>query len=116
MDRDQLKCRCCGVNNCTPQLVMLLHDLELEWMFPLHISSGYRCEKHNAAVGGATHSKHMEGLAVDVELEPDEIDKFILVAKNVGFRGIGKGKNFVHIDLGPKRSWAYDEHGKVIAA
>ena len=33
---------------------------------PLHISSGYRCPKVNALVGGASSSAHMEGRAADV--------------------------------------------------
>ena len=32
---------------------------------PIEISSGYRCPELNAAVGGASTSQHMQGLAVD---------------------------------------------------
>ncbi len=34
---------------------------------PLYISSGYRCEELNAAIGGSKTSAHMLGLAADFE-------------------------------------------------
>jgi hypothetical protein len=33
---------------------------------PIHVTSGYRSPKLNAAVGGAPNSMHMEGLAADI--------------------------------------------------
>lgn len=33
---------------------------------PLHVTSGFRCPKLNAAVGGRPASLHLEGLAADV--------------------------------------------------
>lgn len=36
---------------------------------PVRISSGYRCPELNAAIGGAKDSKHMLGLAADIECQ-----------------------------------------------
>ncbi|MDE7460202.1 MAG: peptidase M15 [Paramuribaculum sp.] len=33
---------------------------------PLIVTSGYRCAALNSAVGGARHSHHMRGMAVDI--------------------------------------------------
>ena len=33
---------------------------------PIHVNSGYRCEKHNKAVGGVPRSQHMVGEAADI--------------------------------------------------
>src|SRR5262249_23987307 len=33
---------------------------------PIHIKSGYRCRALNAAIGGASDSMHMQGLAADI--------------------------------------------------
>lgn len=33
---------------------------------PIIVNSGYRCPKHNLAVGGAVNSQHMKGEAADV--------------------------------------------------
>jgi len=35
---------------------------------PIYISSGYRCEKLNKAVGGSATSQHRYGQAVDIEV------------------------------------------------
>lgn len=33
---------------------------------PIHVSSGYRCEALNRAIGGAAKSAHIQGLAADI--------------------------------------------------
>jgi hypothetical protein len=38
---------------------------------PIKISSGYRCEKLNAAVGGAANSQHIKGQAADLCIDGD---------------------------------------------
>lgn len=54
---------------------------------PLHISSGYRCQKHNEDVGGVPMSKHTLGHAMDIVIPSDiyddkeELDKFINICK-----------------------------------
>jgi hypothetical protein len=35
---------------------------------PITVNSGYRCQVHNRAVGGATSSQHMRGEATDIRL------------------------------------------------
>lgn len=70
---------------------------------PLVLTSGYRCPEHNKAVGGAEHSFHMQGLAVDIStvgFAPGEREKLIAYAKDYGFTGIGIGSNFIHLDIG----------------
>ncbi|CAA9418048.1 MAG: hypothetical protein AVDCRST_MAG51-1854 [uncultured Ramlibacter sp.] len=63
-----------GIDNTPPEPV--LHNLRrlcraLEMVrqemgeLPVIVSSGYRSPALNVAVGGAEHSKHMQGLAVD---------------------------------------------------
>ena len=37
-----------------------------ELVGPMRVTSGYRCAKLNALIGGAKTSKHMDGLALDV--------------------------------------------------
>lgn len=33
---------------------------------PIRVNSGYRCAKHNLAVGGAANSQHLRGEAADI--------------------------------------------------
>ena len=35
---------------------------------PIYVNSGYRCPKHNVAVGGVPNSQHMRGEAADIRL------------------------------------------------
>lgn len=80
------------------------------------ITSGYRSEQHNQRVGGASSSLHIKGLAFDVAVPMKYRQHFYIAAKNYGFTGFGWGNNIVHIDMGPKRWWTYDNKGKALSA
>lgn len=47
----------------------VLQPLRDAWGEPLHINSGYRCPKLNAAVGGALTSQHTKGEAADIKAD-----------------------------------------------
>lgn len=47
----------------------VLQPLRDAWGLPLHVNSGYRCPKLNAAVGGAATSQHIKGEAADIKAE-----------------------------------------------
>ena len=38
---------------------------------PIKISSGYRCERLNKAVGGVYNSQHLKGQAADIDIQGD---------------------------------------------
>jgi uncharacterized protein YcbK (DUF882 family) len=67
---------------------------------PMQITSGFRCAKHNLAVGGSPTSQHMLGLAADIQCGSFH-DRYALInaAFAVGMRGIGVYRTFVHMDL-----------------
>lgn len=73
---------------------------------PLVIISGYRTPAHNARVGGARRSRHLEGDAVDLRRGSVTINQ----AERAGFTGIGtlRGRP-THVDLRPSKArWTYD--------
>ena len=74
---------------------------------PLIIRSAYRSPEHNRAVGGAKASKHMEGIAFDIAMANHDPEAFEAAARAIGFQGFGfyPRSGFIHIDLGPARSW-----------
>lgn len=41
---------------------------------PININSWYRCKELNAEVGGAENSKHLTGLAVDIQWDKDLLE------------------------------------------
>ena len=46
----------------------ILDPLRVAWGKPIRVSSGYRCERLNKAVGGAATSVHMLGYAADLQV------------------------------------------------
>lgn len=72
-----------------------LDEIREAWGKPIIITSGYRCEQLNKAVGGVTTSYHQLGLAVDIKWD-EELFKFI--RKNFKFDKLihEKGKNGAH--------------------
>lgn len=103
-----------GIDNTPPPeliprmmlLAELLERVRVELGSPIAITSGYRCQKLNMAVGGVTSSDHTQGHAADVVAPgygtPYEVAK--LLAPLVSSLGIGqlilegiKGKQWVHI-------------------
>lgn len=51
---------------------------------PVIISSGIRCPKHNAAVGGVYNSHHLEGTAADFAVSGWRSDTTMQTVKNLG--------------------------------
>ena len=49
----------------------VLEPLRVAMGKPIKISSGYRCEKLNKAVGGVYNSQHLKGQAADIDIQGD---------------------------------------------
>jgi len=72
------------------------------------VNSGYRDRNYNASVGGASSSKHMYGKAMDLAYigsNTADRQRMLVAAIESGAQGIGLYNSFMHIDLGPKRTW-----------
>lgn len=74
---------------------------------PFDITSGYRCPKLNKAVGGVANSAHLTGLAVDIAFGSDRTraKKILDALIAAGFKRIGLGWNFIHVDIDTTKSW-----------
>lgn len=108
----EFQCRCkrpdCDAPPMRPEFLHKLNTLRHEWGEPLSISSGVRCAFWNTKVGGSARSQHLDGNAADIIMHPRHAEDFAMLAEKCGFGGIAIGKNFVHVDDGPKRTWRYD--------
>lgn len=79
------------------------------------INSGYRSPSKNRRVGGARRSYHVKCLAADIKVPG--VNKYALARylkrlSGVGGVGTYACKSFIHVDVGPKRSWHWRCRGK----
>jgi uncharacterized protein YcbK (DUF882 family) len=101
----EFQCKCgCGTVKISSRLVSMLEALRQELGVPFVITSGYRCPTHNANVGGAKNSYHVQGLACDIACPTGyTVEQFTQICLRHGFTGVGAypGQNFVHVDVRP---------------
>jgi len=111
----ELQCPCCGRSNMQSSFLEKLDALREDCNFPFVISSAYRCEEHNKAVGGKSGSAHMQGRAVDIVCYGSRAFDVVRKAAKHGMTGIGveqsgpHEKRFIHIDDtdGETRPWCW---------
>jgi zinc D-Ala-D-Ala carboxypeptidase len=103
----EIACRGTGAVKINADAMDKLQALRDRLGKPLIIRSAYRSLQHNRAVGGAKASKHMDGTAFDIAMANHDPVAFEAAARAVGFTGFGfyPRSGFIHIDLGPSRSW-----------
>jgi len=91
-----------------PKLVSMLEALYMVAGPVLEITSAYRTPEYNAKVGGAEHSYHLEGEAVDVKHAKFTNMDIAQKAYQVGFTGIIVHKGHVHLDIRPADNPYYE--------
>ena len=100
-------CPCCGKDGIDLRIPLKLQQIRDIVKIPMMVTSGYRCEKHNRAVGGSENSTHMKGLAADIYVAgPRSAYEIVQAAFKIGgIEGIGikqegsKHKRFIHFDV-----------------
>ena len=95
-----------------PRLLDLLVSLQekLDTDEPFLLTSGYRTPETNArlvAEGAAVNSLHMQGQAADISLRGRTLGQLHRAALSLRGGGVGyyPAHNFVHVDVGPVRTW-----------
>ena len=103
----EIACRGTGSIKINTEAMDKLQALRDRLGKPLIVRSAYRSPEHNRVVGGAPASKHMQGTAFDIAMANHDPVAFEAAARAVGFLGFGyyRRSGFMHIDLGPARSW-----------
>lgn len=64
------------------ELMTLLDKIRIKWNSPIFITSGYRCEKLNKAVGGSKTSQHLKGQAADI-ISKNNKELFIMIMQMI---------------------------------
>lgn len=106
--RTEFACSCgCGFDTVDSKTLEVLDAVREHFGKPVTVTSGCRCDAHNRAIGGATHSQHKLGRAADIQVrdvDPDAVHAFI----EATFPGasLGRYRTFTHVDTrsdGPAR-------------
>ena len=105
--KDEFKCKCggkhCGGFPVEPdeKLVRLADRVRAHFGAAATVSSGVRCEKHNAFVGGVANSRHTKGTAVDFcirGLPSSIVLPYVQAQKEMRYAYAIDG-SFVHMDV-----------------
>ncbi len=101
------------VHPINPRLYLLLdrlrqklgaHDRRFE------LISGFRSEDYNRLLrqksgNVAKNSYHVQGMAADIRLEGVPLASIHKAAQQLKAGGVGRYNEFIHVDVGPVRSW-----------
>ena len=109
------KCLICTKTIIDDDLLDLLDVLRDELGFPIIVTSGYRCDAYQRQltdVGYETssgRSEHQEGRAADIKTGHHSGEELEKAARKVGFKTVGRGSVFIHVDLRADkvRAWKY---------
>ena len=110
----EFACSCCAEAHMDYIFLTMLDEARGTAGIPFRINSGYRCHKHNNSdeVGGKVTSSHPKGCASDIECT-DSRSRWIIIDALIkaGFKRIGIGKDFIHVDSDESKAaevlWLY---------
>ena len=95
----EFKCRCCGSTIMKEDFLRKLDRARGIAKIPFTVLSGYRCEKHNKAIGALPTSSHIKGCAADIHCV-DSADRYRIMISCMacGIKRIGIYRTFIHVD------------------
>ena len=108
----EFDCKCSGHCHNTKidsELVEILQKIRDHFGKAVTVNSGFRCEKHNKAVGGSARSLHLEGRAADIKVKDINPAQVAAYAEHLGVKGIGLYDTFVHVDTRTKKAFWYSD-------
>ena len=113
----EFTCKCgCGKNNIDQRVIDMAETIRLALGVPVSVTSGCRCEKNNARVGGVKNSYHIQGKAADLTCKLGAVKMFETAKKlkaegklpDLAYCILYKRKNIIHIDCGHKRKTVFE--------
>ena len=82
--KEEFTCKCgCNLNNINLELVKILDEIREHFGKPAIITSGCRCSKHNAEVGGVEGSRHVIGKASDFYIQGIHVNDLLSYCKTL---------------------------------
>ncbi len=99
-----------GKAGLSSRLISILYQVEKRFGRKVIVVSGCRSRSHNRRIGGARESFHLRCMAADI-LVPGvrKITLYRYLASHPARGGLGTycRSAFVHVDVGPRREWAW---------
>ena len=106
-DRDEFRCKC-GGKYCNgfpaepdKKLVRLADRIRSHYGYPAIVSSGIRCQTHNANVGGVSGSRHCIGTAMDFcvkNVSASELLEYVWKQPETNY-AYAIDANYIHMDV-----------------
>lgn len=107
--REEFKCSHTGKNEIKDEFIERLDQLAQavadyieqvygQERFPMVVTSGWRDKTHPVEAKKAKPGRHNEGIAADIRANNWQAYIIMKCAYELGFKGIARGKGFVHID------------------
>jgi len=100
----EFTCKCktefCKASFISLRLIQLIQKTREVLGVSLRINSGYRCQVHNARIGGKNLSYHILGQAADLACPSNmTFDTFLTIIEEMGFDKVipYENENFVHV-------------------
>lgn len=120
---EEFRCRCCGglpplaKENIEALVENVLDPARQRYGGPVLVNSGYRCQKHNAEVGGVPNSQHISGEAADICCGDNErlakiIEENGRYDQLIRYMGPGGKIRFIHVSWkrnGVNRKMKFDK-------
>lgn len=100
--KSEFRCRCgCGSDSMEEKLIRNAVKVREHFNAAVNVTSGRRCSKHNANVGGVSNSRHLSGKAMDFSVSGFSASSVLAyVQKLPDIRyAYAIDRNHVHMDI-----------------
>lgn len=97
--KEEFDCQETGENQMHVAFMERLQLLRERYGKLMVITSGYRSPKHSIEARKREPGTHAQGIAADIAIKPQDRYRFIKLAYELGFTGIGVDDHFVHLDI-----------------
>ena len=107
LTHDEFRCKC-AYRDCTYTLVnyrvlTAFKNVRKHWGHPILVTSGFRCQKHNADSSGVKDSWHKKGSAIDLRPTSGRLeDLYFMANKFFDLVIYYERDNFIHCQMEDK--------------
>jgi hypothetical protein len=99
-----------GRSGLNGRLLGILSQVDAHFNRRAIVVSGCRSRTHNRRIGGARESYHLRCMAADIYIpgvSKGRLWRYLLKHSTRGGLGTYCRSSFVHVDVGPRREWAW---------